>query len=531
MKKLIVALVVFVLAGLVTVAIGRHGDSSPTTPTATPPALQPVAVAQPFERVVLNPESLAASIEASQAGFASAQVAIVTAEDSWAAASYAAALGVPALTLGGGEPTEPVLGELDRLGVQVVLTDGVVDSATWGERTQLPLGPGAKAAADALGIRLTYVGDLTGGESVEEALTTLGTVIYDEDPGAASDLPLDVEAATRAPGSVVLTDGVNLAAVGTSVAAGGKALLSEGDPRGTAKTVQALGKAKGVVASFAAANPDLDWQIAAASTGTQLPGGGQLIFGGKRYVALYGSPHTTTLGVLGEQSVEETVARAEETAAPYRALTDDQVIGALEVIVTVASDGPGDDGNYSNEWDPEGFKPLIEAAQAAGQYVVLDFQPGRADFLSQVQAYEELLTYPNVGVALDPEWRLAPDELPLTRIGHVDMAEVNAVATYLADFVRENALPQKLLILHQFQVQMLRNIDQLDQSRAELAYLIHVDGQGAQEAKAATWTTLLDNAPNVTHWGWKNFYDEDAPMLTPEQTYQVEPRPDFVSYQ
>ncbi|PKZ88840.1 hypothetical protein CYK24_05715 [Trueperella bernardiae] len=286
-----------------------------------------------------------------------------------------------------------------------------------------------------------------------------------------------------------------------------------------------------MVASFAAANPDLDWQIAAASTGTQLPGGGQLIFGGKRYVALYGSPHTTTLGVLGEQSVEETVARAEETAAPYRALTDDQVIGALEVIVTVASDGPGDDGNYSNEWDPEGFKPLIEAAQAAGQYVVLDFQPGRADFLSQVQAYEELLTYPNVGVALDPEWRLAPDELPLTRIGHVDMAEVNAVATYLADFVRENALPQKLLILHQFQVQMLRNIDQLDQSRAELAYLIHVDGQGAQEAKAATWTTLLDNAPNVTHWGWKNFYDEDAPMLTPEQTYQVEPRPDFVSYQ
>lgn len=215
MKKLIVALVVFVLAGLVTVAIGRHGDSSPTTPTATPPALQPVAVAQPFERVVLNPESLAASIEASQAGFASAQVAIVMAEDSWAAASYAAALGVPALTLGGGEPTEPVLGELDRLGVQVVLTDGVVDSATWGERTQLPLGPGAKAAADALGIRLTYVGDLTGGESVEEALTTLGTVIYDEDPGAASDLPLDVEAATRAPGSVVLTDGVNLAAVGT----------------------------------------------------------------------------------------------------------------------------------------------------------------------------------------------------------------------------------------------------------------------------------------------------------------------------
>jgi hypothetical protein len=33
-------------------------------------------------------------------------------------------------------------------------------------------------------------------------------------------------------------------------------------------------------------------------------------------------------------------------------------------------------------------------------------------------------------------------------------------------------------------------------------------------------------------WGWKNFYDEDQPMLTPEQTVtQVEPVPDLVSYQ
>jgi hypothetical protein len=32
-------------------------------------------------------------------------------------------------------------------------------------------------------------------------------------------------------------------------------------------------------------------------------------------------------------------------------------------------------------------------------------------------------------------------------------------------------------------------------------------------------------------WGWKNFYDEDTPMLTPAQTLAVEPTPVFVSYQ
>jgi hypothetical protein len=34
------------------------------------------------------------------------------------------------------------------------------------------------------------------------------------------------------------------------------------------------------------------------------------------------------------------------------------------------------------------------------------------------------------------------------------------------------------------------------------------------------------------HWGWKNFYDEDAPMLTPAQTAdQVDPFPQLISYQ
>jgi hypothetical protein len=33
-------------------------------------------------------------------------------------------------------------------------------------------------------------------------------------------------------------------------------------------------------------------------------------------------------------------------------------------------------------------------------------------------------------------------------------------------------------------------------------------------------------------WGWKNFVDEDVPMLTPEQTIeQVQPTPQLITYQ
>src|SRR5690606_41488694 len=59
---------------------------------------------------------------------------------------------------------------------------------------------------------------------------------------------------------------------------------------------------------------------------------------------------------------------------------------------------------------------LIEAAADAGQYVVLDFQPGGSSFLEQVHEYEELLAYPHVGIALDPEWRLKPDQVHLQQI-------------------------------------------------------------------------------------------------------------------
>ena len=62
--------------------------------------------------------------------------------------------------------------------------------------------------------------------------------------------------------------------------------------------------------------------------------------------------------------------------------------------------------------------------------------------------------------------------------------------------------------------------------------MVHADGQGAQRDKQATWQALQQSAPAPLWWGWKNFYDEDLPMLTPEQTIaQVSPLPQLISYQ
>ena len=140
---------------------------------------------------------------------------------------------------------------------------------------------------------------------------------------------------------------------------------------------------------------------------------------------------------------------------------------------------------------------------------------------------------PNVGLALDPEWRLAPGQRPLEQIGSVGIDEVNRVVGWLADLTRDRLLPQKLLVLHQFRTSMITGRDRLDTSRTELAVVLHADGQGGQGSKQGTWAALHRDLPaGPLFWGWKNFYDEDHPVLTPQQTIdQVDPDPDLVTYQ
>ena len=281
---------------------------------------------------------------------------------------------------------------------------------------------------------------------------------------------------------------------------------------------------------------DAAWQLEVIRRGEELPGGGLLLFEpgdespGRRLVAAYGHPSTAGLGVLGEQGPEEAVERLRSIAEGYG---EDglAVLPTFEIIATVASASAGAGGDYSIVTDREVIRPWIEAAAANGVYVVLDLQPGRSDFLSQAKHYEEFLRLPHVGLALDPEWRLKPHQVHLAQIGTVDSAEINQVVDWLAGIVRDEALPQKLLIVHQFRFSMITNREQIE-TPPELAVLIHMDGQGSLAAKYNTWNLLTGRADvDRFYWGWKNFYDEDLPTATPEQVLELSPEIVFVSFQ
>src|SRR5699024_7371372 len=168
--------------------------------------------------------------------------------------------------------------------------------------------------------------------------------------------------------------------------------------------------ARGVRARGGSSGPAGAWRAAlqGALTAPELPGGGITAFPGRRMVAMYGSPGAPSLGVLGEQGIEQSLTRFQELVAEYEGLVEGPLVPALEIISTIASSERGDDGDYSRALGVDTLREWVDAAGEAGVYVVLDLQPGTTDFLTQARLYEELLTAPHVGLALDSEWRLEP---------------------------------------------------------------------------------------------------------------------------
>jgi hypothetical protein len=575
-------------SGLLAACTGGSTDDASPEPSATPVVLRSSSVLPDAPATVVpDGDAAATAIAVSEALFAEAPVAVLVAEDEPAlvapAASVAVALGAPVLVAG----PDAVADELERLGTtDAVLLGGVDPAGLPADVRPYPVdGTDPEALAD-LGVELGEPEDVRAGSLVdavaalerpEPALLAVPTPEPEPsedatgnatgEPSAeatdepnpartddADDRPAVLGAETTtievpdAPDAAALLVDTHADAPGTAPAAATARAaglpvvdVPGGDPRASTGTVEGLTGMTTVVAvgsSFGDARR-LGPRAAAAATGVELPGGGQLVFPdpaaapgipAKRYVALYGTPGTPSLGVLGEQDTPATIARAQQTAAPYDALTDDTVIPTLEIIATIASAGPEPDGSYSRPRSIEDLRPLVEAAGEAGQAVVIDLQPGRTDFVTQAQQFAPLLEYPHVGLALDPEWRLAPDQVHLRQIGSVGIDEVNATAAWLAQFTRDRQLPQKMFLLHQFSLRMITDRERLDTSHDDLAMIIHADGQGSQPAKAGTWQTLHQGAPDV-HWGWKNFYDEDTPMLDPAQTYAVQPVPDLVTYQ
>jgi hypothetical protein len=260
----------------------------------------------------------------------------------------------------------------------------------------------------------------------------------------------------------------------------------------------------------------------------ELPRGGRTILPKWRVVAFYGAPQDPQLGVLGIGKPESVGRRLDRQARPYRR-PGRPVLPAFELISTIAANAAGAGGDYANRQEPRVIDRYLAAARRHRALLLLDVQPGRADFMGEVRSLRRWLEEPDVGLALDPEWSVGSGELPGQVLGSTDAATINRVSAYLSRIVRDGNLPQKLLVVHRFTHDMIRDERALERHPG-VALTVNVDGFGDQPVKIAKYHEFTRPRRRRLN-GFKLFYQEDTNLMSPAQVLRLRPAPNLVVYE
>jgi hypothetical protein len=260
----------------------------------------------------------------------------------------------------------------------------------------------------------------------------------------------------------------------------------------------------------------------------ELPGGGRRLLPDRRIVAFYGAPQAAELGQLGIGTPASAARKLAKQARPYQRKSR-PVLPAMELITVVAAAHPGEGGRYNTRQQPKIINRYLRAARKAKALLILDIQPGRSDFFTETVRLKRWLKEPDVSLAIDPEWRMGPGQVPGQVIGSVQAREVNATSAWLAKLVKERNLPEKLFLIHQFTDDMVD--DTRLQARAGLAMVLNADGFGGQSIKKAKYHAFTRSPRDFFHEGFKLFYREDSDLMTPRQVLRLRPPPDVVIYE
>ncbi|HYK90318.1 MAG TPA: hypothetical protein VE398_16200, partial [Acidobacteriota bacterium] len=154
-----------------------------------------------------------------------------------------------------------------------------------------------------------------------------------------------------------------------------------------------------------------------------------------------------------------------------------------------------------------------------GWVVVLDTQLGKSNPVTQVKRMIDkgYLKYDNVHVAIDPEFHVYNDKpLPGIPIGTVRASQINEVQTMLDDYVREQKLAtKKILIVHQFGdanvhdgVPFMIQDKKSLKANSNVDLVINMDGLGEPPIKVTKYNKITDSKvyPFLRFRGVKVFF-------------------------
>ena len=248
-------------------------------------------------------------------------------------------------------------------------------------------------------------------------------------------------------------------------------------------------------------------------------------------LAYYGHPYSRFMGILGRYSIQELSRQLSVTAAKYEAISGNRgVIRAFYLIYgTVHPDASIGILRRST------LMNYINYALENDMLVFIDHQMGRFDPIASLQSMFRYLHYPNVHLALDPEWRTLRPNL---EIGHLTAAEINRAQQVMEDYLIANDLPgERMLVLHQFHWAMIRNRPDVRADFRRVRLVLCISGIGTPNQKRATYYVHGTRSTNIPVKGFKLWYDfgipghTDDPLMTPEEVFALTPRPFIIMYQ
>jgi hypothetical protein len=245
-------------------------------------------------------------------------------------------------------------------------------------------------------------------------------------------------------------------------------------------------------------------------------------------VTWYGNPHTPKMGILGEYTGEELANGLAAQAKAYEPETRKRVQPAYELVAIVAQGTPGRDAMWRRRESAKVIDAMLADARAHGFKLVLDVQVGHSTVKSELAYLRRYLEEPDVYLALDPEFHMWEGQQPGHIIGHTLADDVNYAIDVLDDIIAAKRLPPKVLIVHQFTMNMLPDKERVKDSRM-VDVALCMDGWGVRPLKLATYRMVVRKP--LEYAAIKLFYRKDGDMLAPGEALNLAPSPAVVIYQ
>lgn len=245
-------------------------------------------------------------------------------------------------------------------------------------------------------------------------------------------------------------------------------------------------------------------------------------------VTWYGNPHSTRMGILGEMKGERLARGLREQAAAFETVTGKRIQPAYELVAIVAQGTAGADGMWRRRESKAVIDQMLAEARANKFKLVLDVQVGHSTVKSELEYLRPYLEEPDVYLALDPEFHMAPGQQPGRQIGSTPSEDINYAIDLLEGIIARKKLPPKVLIVHQFTMNMVPDKRRVKAS-ASVDVALVMDGWGARALKLAIYR-MVTRTP-LEFSGIKLFYRKEPDLFTPAMLLALTPEPAVVIYQ